>query len=179
MIKKIFTVILSVIIILIGLCFGNKNPKYVWVDNPKELKDIKIDYIDINKIDQGYFNYNFRTFLKADGLYHAFLPVSNQRQIRTIISNISRTEQYESSDCFQYFLTFEVGNRVVGRKIYCLKIGWDDETVYGDGWQSKWFYYLISDWKEDNQRKMKRARQRVAVEMENLYNDPNFPGQMK
>ncbi|MFI4910306.1 MAG: hypothetical protein ACIAQZ_01425 [Sedimentisphaeraceae bacterium JB056] len=181
MIKKILTAILSVAVILAGVYCGNKNPEYIWLDNPDKLKDAydKINYIDINKIGNGKINYNYRSFLRAEGYYHLFLPVSDQQQIRAIISNITRFEQSEESADLPFFLTFETGNRIVGKKIYCLKVGWNTETIYGDGWKSKWFYYLVNDWKEDNERSMKRARQRVGVEMENLYNDPNFPGQMK
>ena len=176
--RFVLTIMLPLVIIFAGMYWGNRNPEYVWIDNPVKLKDFynEIDYIDINKIGNGRVNYNYRSFFKAEGYYHYFLPVRNQQQIRTIISNITLVEQNGLSDDLPFFITFETGNQIVGRKIYCLKIGWNEKTVYGEGWQSKWFYYLISDWKEDNERMMKRARQRVGAEMEKLYSDPNFPG---
>lgn len=176
--KNILTIVFSMIIVFVGVYCGNKNPEYIWIKHPRELKNLcrKTNCIDINKIGNGQFNYNYRTFLSAEGYQPLFLPAYTQDSIRIIKADIGVTKEYNNTSEPANFLTFETGNPIIGRKIYCLKIGWNDETIYGEGWESEYLFHRISDWKEDNERMMKRARERVEQEMKNA---PNSQGLIK
>ena len=162
--KSALTIILSLIIIFIGLYCGNKNPEYIWIKHPRELKKIhgKIDCIDINRVGNRKFNYDNRDFLGLEGYPVSFFPACTKNRILIIIADIGVAREYDNLNEPANFLIFETGNPITGKKIYCLKIDWNNETVYGEGWESKYLFHRINDWKEDNERMMKRARQRIT-----------------
>ena len=107
--KTTFTIAVSAVIILIGIYYGNRNPKCIWIHHPKELKSIKgkISYIDINRIGDGTVNFNYRDFLGIKSFPVYFFPTDAQDWILRINSNLSQTKEFNSPNEFSNFLVFE------------------------------------------------------------------------
>ncbi|MFI4910305.1 MAG: hypothetical protein ACIAQZ_01420 [Sedimentisphaeraceae bacterium JB056] len=164
--KNKLIVILS-IMVSIAFYLINRNPEYVWLEDNSQLKDLrnKVIEIDINRINDGYFNFKKRNTLVVSDILARFAPITDHDRILEFVDCIILADKYQTSDT-DSVIFFKTGNRIFGYKMYYLRADWDNEKIYGSGWQSKELYETIEDWKGCMKKRVERGRERALRQME-------------
>ena len=152
----VFSVAISAV-----LYFANRNPEYIKITEHNVLsKDkLRITEIAINSFAGKTFgSREIQDFLKdKDGT--AFFPTNDSELITQIINYIKEADKTCDLSYPENALFFKTGNPIIGYKYYYLEIDWDDEKVYGKGWQSKELYELIKQWRQEKEDLYYQARE--------------------
>jgi len=151
---------------LLGLSF-NRNPEYVWLKDSSQLKDLRnrVIEIDINRINDEYFNLKKRNTLVVSDILARFAPITDHDRILEFVDCIILADKCQTLDT-DSVIFFKTGDKFFGYKIYCLQADWDNEKIYGYGWQSKELYTTIEDWKDSMKKRVERGRERALRQME-------------
>jgi len=140
--------------VLVGLFCRSSLQYHQWV-LPDKIDASEIREIDLNCINGLKFNIQ-RTTRLARTVYGATLPITDTDKIRRIVNCIN------SAEIIEYTKTEDIGDMLflkTRKKIYYLRVGWDDEKFYGRNWQSKELYELIKQWRQEKEDLYYQARE--------------------
>jgi len=124
--------------------------EYILLNDRQLLASLDVDEIYINHIKfaqdnaiafNGYRTYEFLTDKNQTA---SFLPTQNYDKIKMVVECVKNAQKAETRGKLNDILFFRDG-----RKIYYTYIGWDEEKIYGDTWQSESFIEIIDQWKQD------------------------------
>lgn len=151
--RKVKFVIFGLILIILAFWAGRQSKatfEYILLKDRNLLDELCIDEIYINHIkclndnDIPFNGYRTYKFLTDENQTACFLPTQNQGKIKIVIDCVKNAKAVDTREKLNDILFFRDG-----RKIYYTYIGWDDEKIYGETWQSGEFIEIINQWKQD------------------------------
>ena len=164
------------IIGIIGVLFWSERYEYIKWNVSQDLDASRIYEIDINCIDDLCFNIE-RTTRLARTAYGVTLPINDPKKIEKVINSINNCEiianptDRDTGD----MIFFKMSNNVV----YYLRIGWDNDKIYGKSWESNELYELLQQWRQEKIDLYNKSHPRREPEKENQEDNPENPSLSK
>ncbi|MFI4910304.1 MAG: hypothetical protein ACIAQZ_01415 [Sedimentisphaeraceae bacterium JB056] len=135
---------------------SNRPPEYIWFSGYPEMVDKlsseNVLEIDIDLLNDCYFNNTERRELLYDVLYGGYIPTDDYERIQKIKECIFDAQNSHNKD-LGHVLQFNTGE-----VIYCINIGWDNEKIYGLTWETSELRTLIDNYKFEASKRAEEGR---------------------
>lgn len=176
--KNIFVntlfILLTVGFVGIVVYLIHARPEYVWIANNKQLEQIanEVQEIDINCINDSFFNVKKRNPFSIVKVYGYIIPITEPERIERFCKLLINAECVKNDPPCE--VLFMKTKSIFSNTIYCMGIDWDDEKFSGWGWESKELYDLVQQWRQEKIDQHNRSREKWEKEAKERENNPEY-----